>query len=120
MKMLWSLFKTGPFPAVCGLGLLLVSASPVLAGGNPDAGKTVFFANCTACHGVNGDGKGPAAGSLSPPPANFTDPAFWKGKTDSFLIHVIQNGMGPMPAWSDTLTPQNIDDVLAYIKTLKK
>lgn len=116
----WKLSKKKTFPVLGVLGLLAMAPSPVLAGGNVDAGKTVFFANCTACHGASGDGNGPAASGISPPPVNFTDPAFWKGKTDSFLIHVIQNGMGPMPAWSDTLSPQNIEDVLAYIKTLKK
>lgn len=94
--------------------------TPVFAAGDPTLGKAVFMTNCTACHGVGGEGNGPAAAGLSPSPPNFTDPGFWKGKTDSFLIHVIQNGMGPMPAWSDTLSPKDIEDVLAYIRTLKK
>ncbi len=37
-------------------------------------GKSLFQQNCTPCHGVNADGKGPAAVSLTPPPRNFTDP----------------------------------------------
>ncbi len=36
-------------------------------------GKEVFLDRCIGCHGLNGDGKGPAAPFLSPTPADFTD-----------------------------------------------
>jgi len=102
------------------LPFLAIFPHAALALGDIQAGKKIFSANCISCHGKNGNGKGPASAGMSPPPANFTDPEFWNGKTDSFLIHVIQNGLGSMPSWSDSLTPQNIEDVLSYIKTLKK
>ncbi len=37
-------------------------------------GKTIFGQACAACHGANGDGKGPAAVALTPPPADFQKP----------------------------------------------
>src|SRR2546430_15757761 len=36
-------------------------------------GKEVFLQRCVGCHGLKGDGKGPAATFMSPPPADFTD-----------------------------------------------
>lgn len=36
-------------------------------------GKALFDQNCSVCHGEKGDGKGLAASSLNPPPANFLD-----------------------------------------------
>jgi cytochrome c oxidase cbb3-type subunit II len=36
-------------------------------------GKEIFLDRCVACHGSLGDGKGPAARFMSPPPADFTD-----------------------------------------------
>src|SRR6266550_3739026 len=36
-------------------------------------GKEVFLSRCVGCHGPKGDGKGPAATFMSPPPADFTD-----------------------------------------------
>ena len=36
-------------------------------------GKEIFRERCVACHGSLGDGKGPAAKFMSPPPADFTD-----------------------------------------------
>jgi mono/diheme cytochrome c family protein len=88
--------------------------------GNTENGKAIFGQNCAVCHGSGGDGQGIGAAGMSPPPANFTDPEFWKDKTDTFLAHVISNGIGQMPGWSESLTPDQIRDVIAYIKTLKK
>lgn len=34
-------------------------------------GKELFDTNCVSCHGDNGEGDGPAAGALQPPPRNF-------------------------------------------------
>lgn len=113
-------FKKGRVTFLLGIPFMAIFLHTALASGDVQAGKRIFSANCISCHGKNGNGKGPLAVGLSPPPADFTDPDFWNGKTDSFLIHVIQNGLGSMPSWSDSLTPQNIEDVLSYIKTLKK
>lgn len=92
---------------------------PVFAGNSAVTGKAIYTAHCATCHGEQGDGKVPVRGGGSPPP-DFTDPAFWKGKTDSFLVHVIVNGLGTMPPWDETLSPRNIEDVLSYIKTFRK
>src|SRR5205809_1916086 len=35
-------------------------------------GKRIFLDRCTGCHGPKGNGKGPGATFLSPPPADFT------------------------------------------------
>lgn len=82
--------------------------------------KALYRQNCAVCHGITGNGKGLGGRGLTPPPANFTDPEFWKNKTDSFLTHVISNGIGEMPAWSETLTPTQIRDILSYIRTFRK
>lgn len=36
-------------------------------------GKALFEKSCVVCHGEAGDGKGPAAETMSTPPANFLD-----------------------------------------------
>jgi high-affinity iron transporter len=54
---------------------------------NIEKGKSLFQTNCVACHGVNADGKGPAAVALTPPPRNFTDPkAHWTRSRDPLDI----------------------------------
>ena len=90
------------------------------AWGDAAAGSVLYRNNCIACHGVGGNGKGPAAAGISPSPPDFTDPGFWKTVTDSYLLHVITNGLGPMPGWGATLSPLEIDNLLDYIKTFRK
>ena len=40
-------------------------------------GKELFDSNCTACHGSQGGGDGPAAPTMNPRPRNFANPNGW-------------------------------------------
>lgn len=91
-----------------------------LSPGDPVNGKKIYRAFCAGCHGLKGNGQGPAAAGAYPHPANFTDPNFWKGKTDAFVINVIENGYNAMPPWWDVITPQEVRDVFSYIKMFRK
>jgi len=42
------------------------------ADGNPALGERIYRENCAACHGENGDGKGPEAQRLKTKPRDFT------------------------------------------------
>src|SRR4051794_20546695 len=64
----------------------------VALAGDPAAGKLLYDASCTACHGVTGDGKGPAAIALKPKPADFTAAAFWVSRTDDQVALSIRTG----------------------------
>ena len=44
------------------------------------------------CHGENGDGQGPSASSMNPPPRNFHDPKWQKSVTDKTLANAIVDG----------------------------
>ena len=70
--------------------------------GDPDAGKTVFSANCSGCHGANGTG-----GNGGPDLSEQTDAAT--------VIAQVTNGGGGMPAFGDQLSKQQISDVAAYV-----
>ena len=81
-------------------------------------GRNLFVNNCASCHGNSGRGDGPISKALTPKPADLvvmapTHPAgdfYWK----------IQTGRGAMPAWKDTLSENQIWDVVNYIKSLGK
>lgn len=101
----------------------------VSAKGNITNGATVYKKNCAGCHGNTGEGNGPAASSLKPKPANFvaTDYKDSKGKnprdyTDAEALDIINNGRKgtAMPAWKKQLSAEQINDVLAYIRSLEK
>lgn len=70
-------------------------------------GEALFAQNCAACHGVTGQGDGPAAHYLTaPPPADFTDPQRMAAAS-SVILHgkLVRGGMGTgMPYWGPIFT----------------
>ena len=108
-------------------GFLALSIGPSIAqSGDEDRGELVYAKRCLQCHGDEGDGLGPAAERLSPPPRDFSLGLF-KFKTTAFdeflsndadLVRMIRDGMPgtAMPGWGDMLSEQEILDVIAYIK----
>jgi mono/diheme cytochrome c family protein len=85
-------------------------------------GKQVYEANCAGCHGIEGNGKGPAAAALNPPPRNFVKADFKYGSDDASLTKTIENGVqgSAMPPWKGVLSDEQIKSVIAYIRTFKK
>lgn len=85
-------------------------------------GKIVYQQNCQVCHGIAGDGRGPAGANLRIPPASFHNPQHFQSPAmDGPHFWVIQHGDGQlsgMPAWQGKLTDQQIWDVLNYVKVL--
>ncbi len=83
-------------------------------------GEIVFKTNCILCHGIKGNGKGRSARLYNPPPADLTR----SDKNDDYKRMIITLGgkaMGRsevMPVWGEQITPQEIDDVVAYLKTI--
>src|SRR3546814_1922684 len=50
---------------------------PLAPARSPDLarGATLYGQNCASCHGMSGDGRGPDAARLDPPPIAFSDAA---------------------------------------------
>jgi len=71
-----------------------------------------FKAKCAACHGADGKGKE----SMKTP--DFTS-AGVQNKSDADLSTIITNGKGKMPAYK-SLTPDQVKDMIAFIRSLKK
>jgi len=81
------------------------------------AGRKTFADSCAVCHGTAGKGDGPAAGGLSPRPADLTS-ARVQQQSDGALFYKITEGRGPMPSFKTTLTEQQRWDVVNHIRTL--
>ncbi len=91
--------------------------SATSSSGASGRGKRVFETYCVNCHGQSGKGDGPIGQSLVPPAANLT---LLHKKSDNDILRIIRKGRPgtAMPSWKHDLSSQEIDDVLAYIRTL--
>ena len=86
-------------------------------------GKEVFLDRCVGCHGLAGDGKGPGARFLSPPPADFTDKddACCGGDTGpgDFYYRILRGWPGTaMENFGDRLSVNDIWRVVLFLKTI--
>jgi mono/diheme cytochrome c family protein len=87
-------------------------------------GRHSYMHYCYACHGVDGDGKGPASYGFRPPPRDFRKVAFKFGAvrsgekpSDDDLVRIVLGGLHgtPMLEW-DIPEPQ-LRRIIAFIKT---
>ncbi|MCC6140238.1 MAG: cytochrome c [Nitrospira sp.] len=97
--------------------------SPVAhaAAGDAKKGKVVYEKSCVLCHGPQGRGDGPVGKTVIPPAADFTSAAS-KKKPDAELLATIENGRPStaMVAWKGQLSEAEIQDVLAYVNSLRR
>jgi mono/diheme cytochrome c family protein len=70
------------------------------------------------CHGVAGDGQGPAGSGLSPPPTDLTNPRYWQTTTNQKIAKATLKGVGVMPAFD--FNPAEIKAVIDYMRTFKR
>jgi len=100
---------------------LAVPAKPAPTG-RPAASLYAQF--CASCHGAYGAADGPALALLISRPADWTRANAFEGRTDDALRRAILEGTPmpdnrpkPMPAFSDTFSSEEIDALVAHIKT---
>jgi cbb3-type cytochrome c oxidase subunit III len=84
--------------------------------GNAATGKLLFERSCAMCHGAGAKGN-PAMKTI-----DFTKGKFTYGSTDAALTKVIQNGApkSVMSGFKKTLSAQDITNLIAYIRSVRK
>ena len=80
------------------------------------AGKSIFTSKCAICHGPKGDGNSPIGKTLNVP--DFHSAQAQK-MTEAEVKAIITNGKNKMPAFKDTLTDAQIDQVIDYVRRLE-
>ena len=81
---------------------------------------------CVQCHGMDGNGKGINIRDMSVQPRDHTDAKSMSARSDDTIYKVIKEG-GPsidksilMPPWGDTLSDEEIHDMVQHLRTLCK
>ena len=107
------------------LGLLVHLGQPgALLATDVAAGRALYQQYCSVCHGPQGKGNGPAASTMNPKPRDHTDGHYMNALSEAHLTTVISEGGAAvqrsplMPSWKGTLTSQQIQEVIAYLRTL--
>ena len=87
-------------------------------------GAALFKRHCVMCHGATGQGDGPASKTLKGKLPSLADKATMSKLTDEHIHETITNGkkseIGNMPALGKRLKPEEITDVVNYVRTLSK
>jgi mono/diheme cytochrome c family protein len=100
------------------LGGKTVSASVL------NEGRDAYTHYCYACHGDDGDGKGPSAAGMRPPPRDFRTALFKFGGVqvgqlphDDAIERLLRRGLDgtPMLAWD--MSPRERHAIIQYIKS---
>lgn len=81
-----------------------------------DKSASVYKAKCAVCHGATGKGDSPAGKNMGV--LSFSDPKV-AGKSDAELKDVIEKGKNKMPSYGKSLKPDEIQGLVAYLRSLK-
>jgi mono/diheme cytochrome c family protein len=102
-----------------GIGVVVLTA--VFAAGSsnatPPADTSLFKSKCAACHGP--DGKAQTGIGKAEKIPDFTSADVQK-QSDDELAAIITNGKGKMPTYGKSLKPDQIKDLVTYIRSLAK
>src|SRR5688572_14386045 len=102
-----------PVKAIAWSGLVLgLTASPAFAA---DTSADLFKQKCAMCHGENGAGKGKVP-AISSPEVQAKSDADFKAATEKG----VKTDKGMMPGFGGKLTPEQIDGLVMYMRSLKK
>ena len=82
-----------------------------------DSGADLFKSKCASCHGADGKGETTMGKNLK---LKDLGSAEVQGKSDADLTTIISDGKKPMPGYKGKLTDDQIQEVVKYIRTLKK
>jgi putative copper export protein/mono/diheme cytochrome c family protein len=115
--------------AIPHLDLLFVEASPTSFYRSPTGfsataisdGAALYPEHCSACHGPEGRGNGPAGKALPVPPADLTAPHLWAhsdGEMFWWLTHGIEapNGGSAMPGFAGPLSEDQRWDLIDFVR----
>jgi len=104
--------------AVISIVSFLLRTSPSFAAGDAAAGKEIYSKKCASCHGAAGEGKESVAKTLKVDIRPLGSKEV-QAKSDEELKKNFLEGTGKMKGVTG-IDAKAADDVVAYIRTLKK
>jgi mono/diheme cytochrome c family protein len=84
------------------------------------SGKKIYATDCLMCHGKEGAGDGDLAADMKLTLKDYRDPAALKDLSDKEMYDIIDKGKGKMMGEEGRLKPEQISDVVNYVRSLAK
>jgi mono/diheme cytochrome c family protein len=82
-------------------------------------GRRLYGAtDCALCHGKDGDGKGVLAKDINMNLHDWRKPESLLHVTDGELSYLVLNGKGRMPAYDDKETPEQVWQIINYVRSM--
>jgi mono/diheme cytochrome c family protein len=109
---------------IIALCAVILSTALVALAADAEQGKKLYGQFCASCHGQSGKGDGAAAAALNPKPRDHTDKEYMSKMSDDEMLKVIKNGGASvgksplMPPWGSSLKDEQIQDIIAHIRSL--
>src|SRR6266566_1634396 len=98
--------------------VLIASAGLTLAAGDGAAGKAVYDKSCKSCHGADGTAN-PAIAKMMKVEIKNLGSADVQALSDADLKKVVTDGQGKMKPLK-SVAGKDLDNVIAYVRSLKK
>jgi mono/diheme cytochrome c family protein len=78
-------------------------------------GKKIYNARCSICHGIDGRGNTDSGRKVKAKDLRAPDV---QNQSDDLLMETVIHGFGKMPGFEKKLSPDKIQQVLAYVREL--
>lgn len=98
---------------------LMATVAGVALAADVKAGEEVYNKTCKGCHGADGATPNAAVSKMLGAPIPVLASPAVQAKSDADFKTVLASGKGKMPAMK-SVTGAQVDDVIAYIRSLKK
>jgi cytochrome c6 len=110
--------KTIDWIAIAATGVILAGITLLSAPAQAQSGgEAAYKAKCVACHGADGKGETTVGKANKVRDLGSADV---QKQSDDELVAIIGSGKGKMPAYGKSLKPEQIKELVGYIRTLKK
>ena len=108
-------------PAVlCGVGVFATAMARKVAALSTTAGdaRSVYNAKCASCHGR--DGRASSMHARHEKARDLTTGEWQDSVSDERIFNSISNGKGKMPAFKKKLSEAQIDELVNYVRRLRR
>ena len=110
--------RSGSAKVMCGvLALLILLGINSYASRADQPGEQLYKTKCAACHGADGRGETSAGKATKIRDLGSADV---QKQSDADLTTIIANGKNKMPAYGKSLKPEQIKDLVSYVRSFGK